>query len=42
MTTLYGIHNCDTVKKTQKWLTSNNFELSLFMTLEKMVFQNHY
>ncbi len=20
MTTLYGIHNCDTVKKTQKWL----------------------
>ena len=24
MTTLYGIHNCDTVKKTQKWLTVNN------------------
>lgn len=28
MTTLYGIHNCDTVKKTQKWLTSNNFEFT--------------
>ena len=22
MTILYGIHNCDTVKKAQKWLTS--------------------
>lgn len=26
MTTLYGINNCDTVKKTQKWLTTNNVE----------------
>jgi len=26
MTTLYGIHNCDTVKKTQKWLTANNID----------------
>lgn len=26
MTTLYGIHNCDTVKKAQKWLTQNNIE----------------
>ena len=24
MTTLYGIANCDTVKKAQKWLTNNN------------------
>lgn len=24
MTTLYGIPNCDTVKKAQKWLTKNN------------------
>ncbi|GLS91660.1 arsenate reductase [Psychromonas marina] len=24
MTTLYGIPNCDTVKKAQKWLTQNN------------------
>lgn len=24
MTTLYGIPNCDTVKKSQKWLTQNN------------------
>jgi len=26
MTTLYGIKNCDTVKKTQKWLTAQNIE----------------
>lgn len=24
MTTLYGIHNCDTIKKAQKWLEKNN------------------
>jgi len=24
MTILYGIKNCDTVKKTQKWLNENN------------------
>jgi Spx/MgsR family transcriptional regulator len=24
VTTLYGIPNCDTVKKAQKWLTQNN------------------
>lgn len=24
MTTLYGIPNCDTVKKAQKWLAQNN------------------
>lgn len=24
MTTLYGIHNCDTVKKAQKWLTTQD------------------
>jgi Spx/MgsR family transcriptional regulator len=24
VTTLYGIPNCDTVKKAQKWLTTNN------------------
>lgn len=28
MTTLYGIHNCDTVKKTQKWLTTNNINFT--------------
>ena len=28
MTTLYGIHNCDTVKKTMKWLTANNIEFT--------------
>ncbi|WP_286267183.1 ArsC family reductase [Thalassotalea atypica] len=26
MTTIYGIHNCDTIKKTQKWLTDNQIE----------------
>jgi arsenate reductase len=26
MTTLYGINNCDTVKKTQKWLTTHNVD----------------
>jgi len=26
MITLYGIPNCDTVKKAQKWLTENNIE----------------
>ncbi len=26
MTTLYGIHNCDTVKKARKWLEQNNIE----------------
>ncbi|WP_413699189.1 ArsC family reductase [Psychromonas sp. KJ10-10] len=24
MTTLYGISNCDTIKKAQKWLKTNN------------------
>lgn len=24
MTTLFGIHNCDTIKKAQKWLDKNN------------------
>jgi len=24
MTIIYGINNCDTVKKTQKWLTNND------------------
>lgn len=28
MTTLYGIPNCDTVKKAQKWLTQNNITYS--------------
>ena len=26
MTTLYGIPNCDTIKKARKWLTDNNIE----------------
>ncbi|QBY03022.1 Spx/MgsR family RNA polymerase-binding regulatory protein [Thalassotalea sp. HSM 43] len=26
MTTIYGIHNCDTVKKALKWLDSANIE----------------
>ena len=26
MITLYGIKNCDTVKKAQKWLSQNNIE----------------
>ena len=26
MTTLYGIKNCDTMKKTQKWLQANGVE----------------
>ncbi len=26
MTTLYGIKNCDTIKKTRVWLSSNNIE----------------
>lgn len=26
MTTLYGIHNCDTVKKARKWLTEAGIE----------------
>lgn len=26
MTTLYGIKNCDTVKKARKWLEDNNIE----------------
>ncbi|MCP4325341.1 MAG: ArsC family reductase [Alteromonadales bacterium] len=28
MTTLYGIANCDTVKKAQKWLTQNGINFS--------------
>ena len=28
MTTLYGISNCDTVKKAQRWLTSNDVEFT--------------
>lgn len=26
MTTLYGIKNCDTIKKARAWLTANNIE----------------
>ena len=26
MTTLYGIKNCDTIKKSRKWLEQNNIE----------------
>ncbi|MBE1301323.1 MAG: ArsC family reductase [Alteromonadaceae bacterium] len=26
MTTVYGIKNCDTIKKTLKWLTNNDIE----------------
>lgn len=29
MTTVYGIKNCDTVKKALKWLTDNNLEPQL-------------
>lgn len=28
MTTIYGIKNCDTVKKSLKWLEKNNIEFS--------------
>ncbi|WP_417225156.1 ArsC family reductase [Amphritea sp.] len=28
MTTLYGISNCDTVKKAQRWLTTNHVDFS--------------
>jgi Spx/MgsR family transcriptional regulator len=28
--TLYGINNCDTVKKAQKWLTTNNTNYVFF------------
>ncbi len=28
MTTLYGIPNCDTVKKAQRWLDANNISFS--------------
>lgn len=28
MTTLYGIPNCDTVKKAQRWLQANSIEFS--------------
>ncbi len=28
--TLYGIKNCDTVKKAQKWLTENNINYDFF------------
>lgn len=28
MTTLYGIPNCDTVKKAQRWLNDNNVEFA--------------
>lgn len=27
---LYGIKNCDTVKKSLKWLQQNNFEIEFF------------
>jgi len=30
MITLYGINNCDTVKKALKWLTANNIEHQLY------------
>jgi arsenate reductase len=30
MITLYGINNCDTVKKALKWLTINNIEHQLY------------
>ena len=26
MTTMYGIANCDTIKKAKRWLTDNNIE----------------
>jgi arsenate reductase len=28
--TLYGINNCDTVKKSQKWLKANNIDYVFF------------
>lgn len=28
--TLYGINNCDTVKKAQKWLTANGIDFVFF------------
>ena len=28
--TLYGINNCDTVKKAQKWLTANSIDYVFF------------
>ena len=28
MTTIFGINNCDTVKKALKWLTNNNIEFT--------------
>lgn len=28
--TLYGINNCDTVKKSLKWLTANNIEYTFY------------
>ena len=30
MIIIYGINNCDTVKKALKWLTSNNIEYSFY------------
>lgn len=30
MTTLYGIKNCDTVKKAQKWLNNNNIDYTFY------------
>jgi len=30
MITLYGINNCDTVKKAQKWLTANNVNFTFY------------
>ena len=29
--TLYGINNCDTVKKAQKWLTANGIDYVFFV-----------
>lgn len=30
MTTLYGINNCDSVKKAQRWLTKNQVAIDFF------------
>jgi Spx/MgsR family transcriptional regulator len=30
MTTIYGINNCDTVKKALKWLSKNNVKITFF------------
>lgn len=30
MTTLYGISNCDTIKKAKKWLESHNIEYHFY------------